>query len=465
MLNTLMCWDRRHRRWWKYKSGHKRFVVSCRQLAGWSGEPVPETKEGSYLVANRWWQAKLAEIEAQQPPHPYARILAQLERRRDWARRHGTNGETDTLAEEIETLKSTQRGDLGHGDSIVRDMFLGSATTQDIWQDRLERDRPEPVSDDRTLAGQLRRWYEGLDIKVQAGDMTPSRLDNIKAALAHFESHVGKETLAERIDGDTIEGYYKHLLGQVGRRRKNSEEGISAEYAKTIFGMARQFVRWLWSREVITLPRNIDSRGFRFKASPKAIVTFTDEEVVKLVEGATGQLKLHILLMLNCGYKSTDIAELKRHQVDWKEGRIIRRRSKTEDQVDVPIVNYKLWPQTFELLMKHDSGQATVLLTRSGGLWAWEERGDDGKTHSSDNIASNFNRLRDKLGVGKSLDKLRKTSATKIESHREYGRYKIHFLGHSPRTLADKHYAAPSRDLFDEVLAWVGKQYGSVITG
>ena len=295
--------------------------------------------------------------------------------------------------------------------------------------------------------------------------MTPSRLDNIRAGLAHFEAFAGKETLVERIDADTIEGYYEHLLGQVTRRRRMPEEGLSAEYAKTIFGMARQFVRWLWSREMIELPRNINSRSFKFKSASKAIVTYGEEELKKLVEHATGQLKLHILLMLNCGYKSTDIAELKRHQVDWEEGRIVRKRSKTEDREDVPVVNYKLWPQTFELLKRYDSGQETVLLTRSGGLWAWEERGDDGKTHSSDNIATNFNRLRGKLGICKSLDKLRKTSATKIESHREYGRYKIHFLGHSPRTLADKHYAAPSVDLFDETLAWLGEQYGPVITG
>ena len=465
MLNTLMSWDRKHRRWWKYKSGYKRFVVSCRQLSDWSGEPVPETKEGSYLVANRWWQAKLAEIEAKQPPHPYADILAKLERRRDWARRHGASGEADALSEAIETLVNTRKGDLGHGDSFTREMFLGSSTVRHIWQDRIERDRPEPVPDEKTIAGQLRGWFEGHDVKVQAGDMTPARLDNIKAGLAHFEMHVGKETLVERIDGDTIEGFYRHLLGLVARRRTSSEEGMSAEYAKTIFGMVRQFVRWLWSREVIPLPRNVESRAFKFKSAPKAIVTFTEAELKELVEGATGQLKLHILLMLNCGYKSTDIAELKRHQVDWEEGRIVRKRSKTEDQQNVPVVNYKLWPQTFEQLQEHDSGQETVLLTRSGGLWAWEERGADGKTHSSDNIASNFNRLRGKLGIAKSLDKLRKTSATKIESHAYYGRYKGHFLGHSPRTIAEKNYAAPSKELFDEILAWLGEQYGPLAMG
>ncbi|AMV38377.1 hypothetical protein [Planctomyces sp. SH-PL62] len=131
----------------------------------------------------------------------------------------------------------------------------------------------------------------------------------------------------------------------------------------------------------------------------------------------------------------------------------------------MPTVDYKLWPHTFDLLKKHDSGRETGLLTRSGGLWAWEERGEDGKTRSSDNIASNFNRLRGKLGMAKSLDKLRKTSGTKLESSREYGRCKSHFLGHSPRTVADKHNAAPSRKPFDEILEWLGGQYGPAVSG
>ena len=69
-ISCKMSWDARNRRWWKMKD-RKRFVVSCKQLAQWSGHPVPETKERSYQMANQWWQAKLAEIEAQQPPHPF----------------------------------------------------------------------------------------------------------------------------------------------------------------------------------------------------------------------------------------------------------------------------------------------------------------------------------------------------------------------------------------------------------
>ncbi len=96
---------------------------------------------------------------------------------------------------------------------------------------------------------------------------------------------------------------------------------------------------------------------------------------------------------------------------------------------------------------------------RESRRWCWEELGENGKTHSADSIATNFRRLRESLGIPKSLDKLRKTSATHIEAHREYGRYKTHFLGLSPRSIADRHYAAPSKELFDEILMWLGRKY------
>ena len=37
------------------------------------------------------------------------------------------------------------------------------------------------------------------------------------------------------------------------------------------------------------------------------------------------------------------------------------------------------------------------------------------------------------------LKAFRSISATLLESHASYGRYKTHFLGHSPKSIADKH--------------------------
>jgi hypothetical protein len=89
----------------------------------------------------------------------------------------------------------------------------------------------------------------------------------------------------------------------------------------------------------------------------------------------------------------------------------------------------------------------------------------DGKRYKVDAIKSNYVHLQQALKITSPMKLLRKTSATLIESHELYGRYKHHFLGHSPRSIADRHYAAPSSDLFDVIVAWLGDQYGPGIKG
>jgi integrase len=220
--------------------------------------------------------------------------------------------------------------------------------------------------------------------------------------------------------------------------------------------VARSFIKFLWESGLIDLPRNIDSKQHRFGVAARRIVLFSVEEFKKLIETATGQLKLHLLLMANCGMLQTDIAELRQAEVDWVEGRIIRRRSKTADYEDAPTVNYQLWPLTFELLKEYRSEDPA-----SGRRWV-EKRLVEGKLVKADNIASCYAHLKKKTGITRALKLIRKTSASLIESHKEYGRYKSHFLGHSPRTIADRHYAAPSVELFDQIVRWLGEQYDLV---
>src|SRR4051812_23158789 len=84
----LMKWEPKNGLWRKMYKG-RRYVISCRQLSGWSGDFVPETKEGSYQSANAWWLTKKAEIDGQRPPHPHATEIDEYLQRRDYFRRHG----------------------------------------------------------------------------------------------------------------------------------------------------------------------------------------------------------------------------------------------------------------------------------------------------------------------------------------------------------------------------------------
>jgi len=161
-----------------------------------------------------------------------------------------------------------------------------------------------------------------------------------------------------------------------------------------------------------------------------------------------------------------DIAELRDTEVQLGEGRIVRKRSKTQEHENVPEVNYKLWPETLALLDRHRSGGEIVLLTESGKTWVYESH-VGGRLKSTDNIASNYKwlkaRIRKQEGIEfvRPLKLIRKTSATMLGGEGRYGLFLAqHFLGHSPRTVATRSYVAPPQALFDEAMMWLREQYG-----
>jgi hypothetical protein len=86
-----------------------------------------------------------------------------------------------------------------------------------------------------------------------------------------------------------------------------------------------------------------------------------------------------------------------------------------------------------------------------------------GKLKQCDSIATLFRHLRERLklsGDRKSLKVFRKTSGTRLKSNKDYRDLRFFFLGHSARTIADRHYAAESQELLDEAVGWLRQEYG-----
>jgi integrase len=199
---------------------------------------------------------------------------------------------------------------------------------------------------------------------------------------------------------------------------------------------SKSFIRWLWQSEAIeNLPRNIDS--LHITVDLQEVRTFTPEEIKVLNANASERTRLYLLLMLNCGMYQGDISDLKQSQVDWDKGRIHRKRSKTEREENVPKVNYLLWRETFVLLKKHRSKDGERVLVNANGS-PLRQRGfrEDGSNHNLDNIACAYQRTCRKLRIKtpKPLKLIRKTGATALEQHAEYGRYAQYYLGHAPTT-------------------------------
>jgi integrase len=119
------------------------------------------------------------------------------------------------------------------------------------------------------------------------------------------------------------------------------------------WGFFRRFVKYLWEKRLIEMPRNVSSFGFEVKA--RKIKTHSPAEVRAVLSTLKPRLRLYAMLGLNCGMTSVDMGQMTKGMVDLDNGRIVRRRVKTGGHENVPTVDYKLWPETLELLREHRS--------------------------------------------------------------------------------------------------------------
>jgi integrase len=320
---------------------------------------------------------------------------------------------------------------------------------------------------ERTVATHADLWLKSQQAKVDAGQMSAARCANNRTCLEHFKVYLGPQADVGGIDAQKLQGFYQHCLTKITARQRKDAEGWSVAYARDVFSVGKAFVKWLVEQGTVDPPRNIGSKSFKFGSPAKTVQTWTVEEFEAAVAAATGKLKVALLLMANCGMTQEDISELKDTEVDWAGGRIIRKRSKTADHENVPTVNYPLWPRTFQLLKQNRSGSELVLLTENNEAFVRTRLKEDGRLSKADGFASNYVHLKKKLrrslpGFDRPLKELRKLGASLLASHSEYGRFQSYFLGHSPRTVADRHYVVPPQKLFDKAVLWLGKQLGQV---
>jgi integrase len=472
-----MAWIPSRRGWMKEYKG-KKYAISCRQLNELYGPGIAETKDGSYQAANQWWDARKTEIDAAgrpapRPLQPAEDIVTAM-----------AGQQVDDLFAGLDLPPELQsqvfKAEIAKGlvhilvPAFVERLLqtgqvppkiierLPPARLQQI-QDGIVGLRGEPTAPaEKTVEAHADAWLKTQQALVAAGQLAPDRATNVKMCLTHFKAFLGPQANIAGIDSVKVQGFYLHCLEKVAARRRDPKDGWSVAFAKETFAVAKSFVKWLWECGTIELPRNLIGRKqFKFGSTLKKVPTWTPKEVRWVISEAPGKLKLALLLMVNCGMTQVDVSDLKDDEVDWKCGRIIRKRSKTANQEGVPVVNYKLWPETFALLKQYRSGTDRVLLTESGKPYIRKEL-VNGRLQKTDGFTSNYAHLKRRLKFTKPMKQLRKTAATLLESHETYGRLTAHFLGHSPRSMKDRHYAAPPQELFDKAVLWLGKQLDQV---
>ena len=327
---------------------------------------------------------------------------------------------------------------------------------QEIWKDRLAVQQAKGRLTKTTLEGAVEQFLTCKRAKVDAGELSAGRFDPLRGHLHHFRDWLGGALAVEAISGKVLTDYHGELLAAINKKI------WSSDYAKDRMNAVKGFVQWLWQIEAIEqLPRVLTQKGTL--TIGKRIATpavFTIDEVQTLLTAATNRTRLYLLLMLNTGMLQKDISDLKVDEVDWKRGTVTRKRSKTQHHASVPTVTYKLWPQTFALLQQERAASGDkVLVNQDGQPLKVENLMEDGKLRKIDNISSAYNRLRREKGMTKALKLLRKTSASLLRGSQRFNGIEDLFLGHSPRSMSDRHYAQVPQKLLDRAIEWLGEQY------
>lgn len=466
-------------------------VVSCRELQ------TPPSKEESFEKANLWWRAKQAEIDGYVVKSELDGTSAKIKDILDRAAPSGAR-ELETLVEQGEAAKklltileassvkdcegSATTFPDGSGlvpmpnpEAVMDGLQLGVGLPHDIVDkvlshglyDELSPDVREPIlsqldrkikatklasEPERSIGKQVELWVSTERQRVRAGKLSLSRANMNVICLHHFRDWIGTDTSVEMI----TETKWLEFHGWLSAKLDGGAWGLA--HCDRIFSVTKRFVRFLWELRLIDLPRNLDNRNLSFNQPAKKIEVFTLEEVRKLYAIVSGQSKLHMLLMLNCGFIGQDINDLRQDEVDWVKGLIKRKRSKTEDRDSVPEVKYKLWACTFDLLKKHRSNDTEIVLfTVKGNRWI-TERQQGQKYSRSDCIGRNLDYWLGRAEIARSPKQLRATAASKLGENSQYKFYAQYFLGQAPQTVADRHYVKPNDEEFFAALMWLERE-------
>jgi len=427
-VKIMMSWEPRHTRWWKVIQG-KRYVVSCRQLKKLSYLPIgsPDTKEHSRDAANRWLSDQLK--VSQEESTRFGDVIAEMKQRKAWLLSQGYKDHAKGYDKTIEMIRDMEADETLHP-SIARALV---EPKQDVWADRISRMKQVPT--DRTVGYWIDQFLALRMTEVQAKELSQAAYDQCQYALNAFKEWLGKDTSVDRINSEQWVSWYKHvqLLGKASWTKKK------------LFSYPKSFTGWLIEQGLIPPFESLHAKRYKFSIERKEEEPLPVERVKEILGKAQGMLRLHLLLMLNCGFSQKDISDLT--PSEYADGRITRARSKTKKR-GTRVVTWKLWDSTRELLdqFKQPAGDR-LLLTSNGTTWVGEGRRDG------------INSLYRHLKFHESLKQFRSTSGNMIQ--KQFNKdLADHFLGHKQKSVESAYFSRDQQEL-DQAVAWLATQYNS----
>lgn len=462
-----LSFDKATGRWKKFFQG-KRYYL---------GYGSSKNDDASYRQAMEKWEKLKAELEnypdtSKEHYDHYQSAIEMREAMAKWCLLNGPEyAEThDKLVGEIDKLKRlfarAKPPALNKPDTLSVCPLTGMTASEKMeWFDRVEMVKQyqqwtEPKDKEKSMVNAIDAYLEARKARAESGQMAISSVGVEIEKIKPFREFCQGLSVDE-FNGQHITGYKQVILSR-------HKEGRYAQWTtKHYLKIVRECIQWLWENEVLDhLPRNL--KELRFKVDITEPEPIPIDLVKQVLNGPDGRVKLYVLLMLNCGMYQIDIANLKPEEVNWDEGRIDRKRSKTSKFANVPKVNYRLWKKTLDLLKQYGNQQGERVLSNENGLALvrrWID--DNGKPQDVDNVINAYKRYCEKLGINPipALKRYRKTSASLLFNHKVdeiypfKSLYKL-FLDHTATDIGERHYVRPDKDTLDKAILWLGEQYG-----
>jgi integrase len=417
--------------------------------------------KGTADEAAAQWQTKKAEIDGR-PADPLTLLYrSEAERATKQAKFYAMVGEDDS-AQRCKTfaaglIKAVKSKDPLQALTPAAPISEAGAW---IWADRLrtvEQVQPSTTETDFFTACQM--FLAQKKAEAVSGTITAGRHNALSAHLDIVKEIVGCVPL-KSIGGAAIEDFYTALTAR---------EEMSTKYAEDVFCTFRQMLNWCGDREIYAAPAVLlrkkkwtFSKGTQLKAAkPKRPLLSAD--IKRMLKVAKPEMQCFILLALNTGMTQQDLADLQPEEVDWKNGRLTRVRSKLKTNSTAQTINYVLWSATFTLLKRF--GKKTgerVFVSRNGTAIKSEGFNDAGDYIKNDNLGQTF--LRFKKAHFPKLNatfKSFRSTGSGILQGTAYADMRVFYLGDSPRTVLDRSYSPGSSQFqarFDEAIKTLGQE-------
>ena len=247
-------------------------------------------------------------------------------------------------------------------------------------------------------------YLEHQKSRVQSREIKLGQVYDQTIVLRDFARFIGRNTAVSEISTIDLQNYRARLIKQ----------GKSAARINNHISAFKAMYHWTAQNELIDTIPNLDAIK-KLPRPTKSKPIFAPKEIISLLGCADLKMTALIWLGLNCGFGSTDCAELLWEHVDLKAGRVVFPRTKTGIARNLP-----LWQETIYALKKLPKINERVFNTDNNErIVRFVERTlSDGsiKIVKYDNVGKEFSRVIKSAGIqkekGVGFYTLRRTAAT-----------------------------------------------------